>query len=85
MDSGMRPAARVPVTKRKKRKSIGTNFESQADIEAAKKEREVEELVELLPPAVSMQLLGGEAAVVQVPDPADGATKSVAGGEIAAM
>jgi len=69
MDSGMSPAARGSVTKRKKRKSIGANFESQADLEAAKKEREVAELVELLPPAVSMQLLGGEAAVVQVPDP----------------
>jgi hypothetical protein len=64
MDSGMSPAARGSVTKRKKRRSIGANFESQADLEAAKKEREVEELVELLPPAVSMQLLGGEAAVV---------------------
>ena len=80
-DSGTGPAARVPVaasqsdgvlpsvTKRKKRRSIGTNFESQADLEAAKKQREVEELVGLLPPAVSMQLLGGGAAVVQVPDP----------------
>ena len=74
-------AARLPVvtlqdgdapqslTKRKKRKSIGSDFESQADLEAAKKLREVEELVELLPSAVSTRLLGGEAAVLQVPDP----------------
>jgi len=74
-------AARLPVvtlqdgdapqslTKRKKRKSIGSDFESQADLEVAKKLREVEELVELLPSAVSTRLLGGEAAVLQVPDP----------------
>ena len=49
MDSGMSPAARGSVTKRKKRRSIGANFESQADLEAAKKAREVAELVELLP------------------------------------
>jgi hypothetical protein len=57
------------LTKRRKRKSIGSNFESQAHLESAKKQREVEELVELLPPLVSTQLLGGEAAIVQVPDP----------------
>ena len=80
-NSSQQLAARLPVvtsqdgdapqslTKRKKRKSIGSDFESQADLEAAKKLREVEELVELLPSAVSTRLLGGEAAVLQVPDP----------------
>ena len=80
MDGGTTPAARVSdatlqsneapssLTKRKKRKSIGSDFESHADLEAAKKQREVDELVELLPQAVTMHLLGGDVAVEQVPD-----------------
>jgi hypothetical protein len=58
-------------TRRKKRKSIGTNFRTHADLEAALKHREVEELVAIMPESVAFELLGGATAARQVPSAAD--------------
>ena len=55
------------VTSRKKRKRIGSDFASQADLEAAHRERAVEEFVAIAPPEVLATLIGGDAAVSQVP------------------
>ena len=54
-------------TSRKKRVRIGSDFASQADLEDARKARAVEEFVAIAPPHVILALLGGEAAVAQVP------------------
>ena len=59
------------LTRRSKRKSIGSDFASHADLEAAKQAREVEELIAIMPPRVASTLLGGEPGVMQVPDPVD--------------
>ncbi len=58
-------------TRRTKRKSIGSEFESHAALEAAKQAREVEELIGLMPPMVSLALLGGAPGAQQVRDPED--------------
>ena len=57
-----------PTMRRRKRASIGSNFDSQAEMEAAKRGREVDELVALIPPAVAETLLGGKLATQQVSD-----------------
>ena len=54
------PSAHAGVTRRGKRKSIGSDFESHVELEAAKQAREVEELVTLMPQSVAVALLGGE-------------------------
>ena len=65
------PTPAVDLTRRTKRKSIGSDFESHAALEAAKQEREVEELIALMPPAVARALLGGAPGAQQVSDPED--------------
>ena len=55
------------LTRRKKRKSVGSDFKSQAELEGALKEREVDELVASMPDCVALNLLGGEVALQQVP------------------
>ena len=57
------------VTRRRKRARIGSNFASQAKLEEAKRAREVDEFVSLLPPSVESALLGGELAELQLPCP----------------
>ena len=59
------------LTRRTKRNSIGSDFESHAALEAAKQAREVEELIALMPPAVAHALLGGAPGAQQVSDPED--------------
>ena len=63
--------APVGVTSRNKRKRLGSNFASQADLEAAHRKRAVEEFVALAPRTVLLSLLGGDSAVAQVPCPAE--------------
>ena len=67
------PAAAVATlvgkTTRRKRARIGSDFASQAELEAAKRAREVDELVATLPEVVATSLLGGELAAQQVPCP----------------
>ena len=65
------PDAPADLTRRSKRKSIGSDFASHADLEAAKQAREVEELIAIMPPRVASALLGGEPGLMQVPDPVD--------------
>ena len=65
------PEPPADLTRRSKRKSIGSDFASHADLEAAKQAREVEELIAIMPPRVASTLLGGEPGVMQVPDPVD--------------
>ena len=55
-------------TRRRKRSSIGSNFETHAELERAKQTREVDELLAIIPPSVAMALLGGKLAVEQLPD-----------------
>ena len=55
-------------TRRRKRSSIGSNFESHAELERAKQAREVDELMALIPASVATALLGGELAAKQLPD-----------------
>ena len=57
----------VATTTRKKRARIGSEFASQAELEAARKARAVDEFMAAAPPSVLAALLGGEAAVAQVP------------------
>ena len=61
--------APVGLTKRRKRARIGSKFASQADLEAAKRAREVDELVAILPERVATELLGGELGRAQLPCP----------------
>ena len=49
-------------TRRRKRASIGSNFESHAEMERAKQGREVDELMALMPTSVVTALLGGKLA-----------------------
>ena len=65
------PSAHAGVTRRGKRKSIGSDFESHAELEAAKQAREVEELVALMPQSVAVALLGGELGQRQLPREAE--------------
>ena len=65
------PSAHAGVTRRGKRKSIGSDFESHAELEAAKQAREVEELVALMPQSVAVALLGGELGLRQLPREAE--------------
>ena len=55
-------------TRRRKRASIGSNFESHEAMERAKQGREVDELMALMPPSVATALLGGKLAEEQLPD-----------------
>jgi len=59
------------VTSRRKRARIGSDFASQAELEEAKKAREVDELVAILPPEVARALLGGELGEQQLPSQAE--------------
>ena len=70
--------APVGVTSRNKRKRLGSNFASQADLEAAHRKRAVEEFVALAPRTVLLSLLGGDSAVAQVPCPAERARLAAA-------
>ena len=60
-------------TRRRKRASIGSNFESHEAMERAKQGREVDELMALIPPSVATALLGGKLAEEQLPDAPRGA------------
>ena len=55
-------------TRRRKRSSIGSKFETHAELERAKQAREVDELMALIPASVATALLGGKIAAEQLPD-----------------
>ena len=53
---------------RKRREPLGTQWSSVEALDAAKKEREVSDFIEALPPLLVDSLLGGDAGREQVPD-----------------
>ena len=58
-----------PRTHRRSRASVGNQFASQAALERALRDREVDEFLDIMPEAVSAELLGGRHGFEQVNDP----------------